>query len=99
MNILDWFNTTSAKSFGVQLADSFMEAVPLEAKLSEKKFAQKAEGTLRKLSQQINDYKSKNKLSAYKKAQLGNAFKWRLKDAAYDDSYVNQLTEWLVERL
>jgi hypothetical protein len=32
----------------------------------------------------------------YKTAQMGNAFKWALKDAGYDDAYVDRLTEWLV---
>ncbi len=99
MSIFDWFNAAPAKTFGALLADNFIEAVPLAAKLSEKKFAQKAEGALKKLSRLIGDFKGKNKLNTYKKAQLGNAFKWQLKDAGYEDSYVDQLTEWLLTRL
>ena len=99
MILSDWFNATSAKAFGTELADSFIEVVPLNAKLSGKKFEQKAEAALKRMSQQIVEFKSKNKLNVYKKAQLGNAFKWRLKDAAYQTSYIEALTEWLVERL
>lgn len=99
MNIFDWFNATSAKAFGAELADTFIATVPLDAKLSGKKFEQKTEATLKRLSQRIEEFKSRNKLNVYKKAQLGNAFKWRLKDAAYEDGYINVLTEWLLERL
>lgn len=99
MILVDWFNPTTAKAFGVELADSFIEAVPIEAKLSAKKFEHRAEAVLKRMDRRIIEFKGKNKLNLYKKAQLGNAFKWRLKDATYDDSYIDVLTEWLMERL
>ena len=99
MIFVDWFNATSAKAFGTELADSFIGSVPLDAKLSGKKFEQKAEATLKRLSQRIDEFKSRNKLNVYKKAQLGNSFKWALKDGRYEQVYIDRLTEWLVERL
>ena len=44
-------------------------------------------------------YHAEHKLSVYKKAKLGNAFKWSLRDAGYDVDYVNELTEWLMLRV
>jgi hypothetical protein len=38
-------------------------------------------------------------MNMFKKAKLGNAFKWFLRDAGYDTEYVDGLTEWLMERL
>ena len=97
--MFDWFNATAAKAFGETLADGFAKAVPPDNKLSSKQFAAKAESTLKKMSVQVRDFRSTSKLNMYKKAQLGNAFKWRLKDKGFDDSYVDQLTEWLLEHL
>jgi hypothetical protein len=99
MNLLEPFNASAAKAFGTLLAETFIQAVPLDAKLSEKKFAQRAQGALNRLTVSITDFKGKNRLNTYKKAQLGNAFKWRLIDAGYETAYVDQLTEWLLERL
>lgn len=99
MKIFDWFYAGPAKEFGSSLAETLIQFVPLEAKLTEKKFAQKAEAALNKLDRRIVDFKNKNRLNTYKKAQLGNAFKWRLKDAGYDNAYIDQLTEWLLLRL
>ena len=43
--------------------------------------------------QQMARFKLEHKLNIYKKAQLGNAFKWALKDAGYDPEFVDQLTK------
>ena len=99
MGMLSWFDAGSAKAFGLQLAETFALVLPLEAKLGDKKFSQKAESALKKMHLMIAEFKRANKLNVYKKAQLGNTFKWRLKDAGLDDAYVDLLTEWLVERL
>jgi len=35
----------------------------------------------------------------YKKAQLGNLFKWRLLEAGVDSAYVDGLTDWIAPHL
>ena len=99
MAIFDWFDAKSANAFGLQLAETFAQVLPLEAKLGDKKFSQKAEAVLKKMQIMIDEFKRANKLNFYKKAQLGNSFKWRLKDFGLGDDYINLLTEWLLERL
>ena len=48
---------------------------------------------------QVERFKAENKLNTYKKAKLGNAFKWALKDAGYEAAYIEKISEWLMLRL
>ena len=97
--MLSWLDATEAQKFGTSLAHFFMEKMPLGFDLKEKKFASKAQQVLVKLAQQAEQFKRGHKLNTYKKAKLGNSFKWTLKDAGYDSVYVDELTEWLMLRL
>ena len=97
--VLSWFDARAAKEFGQVLAAFFMQRVPVDAKLSDKKFAAKTQDVLTKMELQISRFKTDNKLNPYKKAKLGNAFKWALKDAAYPAAYIEKLSEWLMVRL
>ena len=94
-----WFDATPAKEFGKALAQFFMEQLPLDNKATEKKFSAKTQHVLKKMALRVADFKKTAKLNTYKTAQLGNAFRWTLKDAGYDDAYVETLTTWLVTRL
>ena|SRR5690349_15483896 len=44
-------------------------------------------------------YQSQHKLSIYKKAKLGNTFKWKLKDLGYSDDFTERATKEIVTRL
>jgi hypothetical protein len=44
----------------------------------------------------IQQFKINHKLNIYKKAQLGNAFKWKLLEANYDQTLVDELTKVLM---
>lgn len=96
--LFSWFDARAAKDFGSMMAHFFIERVPPNAGLSEKQFATKSQQVIEKMSHQIVTFKTKHKLNIYKTAQLGNVFKWTLKDAGYDDLYIDKLTEWLVAR-
>lgn len=45
---------------------------------------------------QIQEFKMKHELNVYKKAKLGNAFKWKLLEADYDPVLVDELTKLLL---
>lgn len=94
--ILSWFDARQAKEFGASLATFFIERVPADARIEDKKFAVKTQKILGQVSAQITLFKSQHKLNTYQKAQLGNAFKWTLKDAGFADDYIDQLTKWLM---
>jgi len=44
-------------------------------------------------------YHDQHKLGVYKKAKLGNVFKWKLTELGYSKSFVEQATKQLVTRL
>lgn len=97
--MLQWFNAAKAQDFGRELARFYSDRVPFDPPFSAKQFASKTQETLKKLEHQIRQFKDKESLNVYKKAKLGNAFKWSLRDGGYDNTYVDELTEWLMLRL
>ena len=98
--ILSWLDASEAKKFGESLAHYFMEKTPAIPENKTSKFAvKKQEELLTKMSQQLVRFKLEHKLNIYKKAQIGNSFKWKLKDAGYDSVYVDQMTSWLMVKI
>lgn len=97
--ILSWFNAKASKEFGDSLARFYAQRIPVDTKLPPAKFAAKTAEVLNKMELQISQFKQQHKLNVYKTAQLGNAFKWALKDSGYDDAYVSRLTDWLVTKI
>lgn len=97
--LFNWFDATAAKEFGRALAQFYCERIPVDSKGDTRKFASKSKDVLDKMALQIAKFKEANRLNTYRKAQLGNAFKWSLRDGGYDAVYIDRLTEWLVARL
>jgi hypothetical protein len=94
--LLSWFDAKEAKEFGASLARFHIEKIPLAEPGKKSRTPAKQQESLKKLLQQMERYKLEHKLNIYKKAQLGNAFKWTLKEAGYDTEYVDQLTKQLM---
>ena len=94
--ILSWFDAAEAKKFGESLARFFIASMPAGAHVGEKAFEQKAVKVLGQMAGQVAQFKQAHKLNTYKKAQLGNAFTWTLKDANISPEYSDKLTEWLM---
>jgi hypothetical protein len=98
---LAWFDAKQSKEFGTALANFFIEKIPVEnnQNVDEEYFARKTKKTLAAIEAQVVEFKKNNKLNVYKRAQLGNTFKWTLKNAGYAEDYINELTMWLVKQL
>jgi hypothetical protein len=94
-----WLDASPSIKFGESLAHFFVENVPHDPNISEKRFAIKTSAVLEKMDRKINAFKTEHRLNVYKKAKLGNAFKWALKDSGHDQEYIDKLTDWLVARL
>jgi len=94
--MFSFFDASSAKELGAGLARFYMERMPLNLALKDKQFAVKSLKVIEQMDAQVKAYRQTHKLNFYKTAQMGNAFKWALKDAGYDDAYVDKLTQWLV---
>ena len=44
-------------------------------------------------------YHAEHKLGVYKKAKLGNVFKWKLKELGYSDAFAERATKEIITRL
>jgi hypothetical protein len=44
-------------------------------------------------------YHEQHKLGVYKKAKLGNVFRWKLKELGYSDGFVEKATKEIITRL
>ena len=94
--ILSWLDASEAKAFGTSLAHFYMERIPPGDSGGKNKSRDKKQEVINKMFQQMARFKLEHKLNIYKKAQMGNAFKWALKDAGYDPGFVDQLTKELM---
>ncbi len=94
--LLNWFDAKEAKEFGIALARFHIEKIPLDSSGAKNKPMAKKQEALNKLFQQMARFKLEHRLNIYKKAQLGNAFKWALRDAGYEAAYVDQITRQLM---
>lgn len=91
-----WFDAVDAKKFGGSLAHFFVERMPSTKQFGDKAFELKANKILKQMAEQIARFKQQQKLNTYKKAQLGNAFRWTLIDSGIQPDYADKLTKWLM---
>lgn len=95
-----WFDAKEAKAFGADLATFYLARVKTEADAKSRKFVEKKQRILLdKLTQRIVAFRRSHKLNIYKKAQIGNVFKWHLLEAGFDTAYVDELTSWVTHNL
>lgn len=96
--MLPFLDAKAAKAFGTEMAHFYISRLPPESLLKEKEkqLAAKAKQTMETMAEQITAFKKTNTLNIYKVAQMGNAFKWTLKDAGYSDDYVDKVTQWFI---
>ena len=94
-----WLDAKAATKFGGELAQYFIEKMPPGAQLNESKHASKTQYVLDKMAVRIALFKRDETLNALRTAKLANEFKWRLKDAGYDEPYIETIVAWLVNKL
>lgn len=83
-----------AKSLAQDLAKRYPPALDQdnERKLSQKRLTAILEDAYNKAI----DFKKQHKLGVYKKARLGNTFRWELKEMGYSEKFVETATEGLI---
>lgn len=95
------FGSVSGKEvdrFAKQLADELAKQYPPaldkggERMLSEKRLTR----ILEEICSQAATFKNEHKLGVYKKARLGNTFRWSLEELGYSKKFVETATEGLV---
>jgi len=83
-----------AKTLALDLAKRYPPALDKggERKLSQKRLTNLLEDTFHKAV----SFKNEHKLGVYKKARLGNTFRWELQELGYSEKFVETATEGLV---
>lgn len=98
--MIGWLNAKEATEFGAHLADFFIRRVPLvDSKNAQKTSMANKRAVLNEMFRQIEKFKTEHAMNFYKKAKLGNAFKWALLDAGYDSEIVDDLTKEVLLQL
>lgn len=97
--MINWFNTKEEQEFGISLANFFCEKFPLELGRKKNKSLAQRQKVLENMFRQIAEFKKLYKLNMYKKAKLGNSFKWHLIEAGYDHEFVDEMTKIVLLKL
>jgi len=85
---------TFAKTLAQDLAKRYPPALDKgnERKISQKRLTTILEDTYTRAVA----YKTEHKLGVYKKARLGNTFRWELQDMGYSDKFIELATEGMI---
>ena len=92
------FGPSSTDEFAKNLAQDIAKRYPPaiannpEQMVSQKRLTAILEDAFNKARQ----FNSDNRLGMFKKASLGNTFKWELKEMGYDKKFVDMATEGLI---
>jgi len=90
--VLSWFNATEAKTLGTELAQLVIKELPKGDRLTEKKLEARNQQLIKKIENGASAFKATHSLNIYKVAQLGNTFKWTLREAGYSTEFVDKFT-------
>jgi len=96
--IFDIFRTKKVDDFAMTLAHELAKRFPpeMENEIEKKVTPKRISKILEDVFVKATDFKNKNKLGMYKKARLGNTFKWELQDLGYSEKFVELATEGLI---
>lgn len=83
-----------AKGLALELSKRYPPALDAgsERRISQKRLTTLLEDTFSKAI----EFKKQNKLGVYKKARLGNTFRWELQEMGYSKQFVEVATEGLI---
>src|SRR5687768_12005438 len=98
--MFDLFKTREIEEFATTLANDLGRRFPPD---SEKRTDPGAKHQIKVITEGLAAravrYHGENKLGIYKKAKLGNVFKWKLKELGYSDGFAEDVTREIVTRL
>ena len=97
MGVLQWFNTAEVDELARSIATELVKRVPPSSLDSHtKKDADRLRNTHDAIFARAGKFARTHKLNIYKKARLGNQFRWALKEAGYPPEFVETWTYDLV---
>jgi hypothetical protein len=97
MAIFKWFDTEEIDEFARSIAAELVKRAPPAAlQESDKKADKRLRDTHQAVFSRAEQFATTHKLNVYKKARLGNQFRWTLKEAGYPPEFVESWTYELV---
>jgi hypothetical protein len=95
--LFSWFDAREAQEFGKSLAEMYSATYSIIDQKKEKaSTVNKRAKLLGKLTSDVRQFGQAHRLNVYKKAKLGNVFKWVLLEKGYDAEFVNTLTKEVI---
>jgi hypothetical protein len=89
----NWFNCTEVDAFVDSIVADLVKRFPPEGvELPAKKATERLKRTHDIIFRRIETFAATQSLNLYKKAHLGNHFKWTLKEAGYPAEFVDAMT-------
>lgn len=100
MALLGMFNTRELEEFATGLANDLGRRFPPASEARTDPGARhQVKVILEGLGARAVRYQLEHNLGVYKKAKLGNVFKWKLKELGYSDNFAELATKDIVTRL
>ena len=100
MALLGMFNTRELEEFATSLANDLGRRFPPASEARTDPGAKhQIKVILEGLGARAVRYQLEHNLGVYKKAKLGNVFKWKLKELGYSDNFAELATKDIVTRL
>lgn len=97
MAILEWFNTAEVEEFARVIAADLVKRVPPSAlDAHTRRAAERLRNTHDAIFARAGKFARTQDLNIYKRARLGNRFRWELKEAGYPPEFVDAWTYELV---
>ena len=100
MAIFGLFDTQELEKFATELAmDLARRFPPASEARTDAGAAHQIKVILEGLAARAVRFHEQQKLGVYKKAKLGNVFKWKLKEFGYSDAFTERATKEIIMRL
>lgn len=101
MGLLDMFLPRVDIDFAHSLAEKISRQFPpaSENKLAKKGGQRRLEAILQTVMDDITVFQRQHSLGWFRKARLGNSFRWRLTDLGYSEGFVKALTDGLIHHI
>jgi hypothetical protein len=97
MPIFGWFDTKEADAFAKSIAEDLIGRIPPPVEDSRKKLTtDRVHNTHEAIVARAGAFTRVHKLNWYKKAHLGNTFRWVLVERGYDKEFVDTWTHNLL---
>jgi hypothetical protein len=100
MGFFDFFKTQELEGFATGLAEDLGRRFPPASEARTDPGARhQVKVILEGLGARAVRYHDQHKLGVYKKAKLGNVFRWKLKELGYSEEFIERATKEIVTRL